>query len=417
MVGSAKRTARGNGGTIMTARAILFDLRSVQPVSSYSFHGGRECCEAILEAVAHRLPANQMVAYYNPLAGIPERTRSLIECRQIELIPARTSAELARRLGDSSFGVHFRCVPPPNEPLHRHNANKTVCVAFGFRAIEMPVDCTERYYARSAARLGRFLLKNSFPGVYRRWRTAQWRRFLLQSTIDTLITISLHSKYSLLAFAGDVTAGDSVLSLYPPPPIVVQPDHVDFGALGTATRKYFLLVSANRWIKNVVRAVQALDSIYTMRPDLDLKTVVLGCPREASFVVPVRNPKQFIFRPYVPHGELQTLYANAFAFIYPTLNEGFGYPPMEAMQYGTPVLASAFSSTPEVCEGAAVYFNPYSVHEIAARILQLVLSPQQWTEYSERGRIRSARMRELQTRDRETLVNMLVAHSGSKDTA
>ena len=65
------------------------------------------------------------------------------------------------------------------------------------------------------------------------------------------------------------------------------------------------------------------------------------------------------------------MYAGAYAFIYPTLNEGFGYPPLEAMKYGVPVITTAFSSIPEICGDAVLYSNPYSIEEIANRILQL----------------------------------------------
>ena len=53
------------------------------------------------------------------------------------------------------------------------------------------------------------------------------------------------------------------------------------------------------------------------------------------------------------------------------MNEGFGYPPLEAMKYGVPVITSSFASIPEVCSDAVLYTNPYSVEEIGIRILQL----------------------------------------------
>ena len=392
----------------MNPKSILFDIRGLQPAATYCFHGGGEHCEAILERAAHRLSPGQMVAYYDPRSGMPERTRELIDCRAIELIPIRSANELDLKLGGVSFGAHFRCVPPFREPMHRHNSEKTVCVAFGFRAIEIAADSMQWYHSRTPGRLGRFLLKCCLPGIYRQWRTAQWRRFLSQSTLDMLITGTCHSKYSLLAFAGDLVPADTVHTLYPPPPIAIQPEPFDFGRWSIAPRRYFLLVSANRWGKNAVRAVQAMDWIYTMQPSLDIKTVVLGCTHEGCFVVPVRNRNRFVFKPYVPHGQLQTLYANAFAFIYPTLNEGFGYPPLDAMRYGTPVLASAISSVPEVCADAASYFDPHSVHEMVARILHLISSPQRWTELSDRGRERFALMQDMQERDLETLVDMLL---------
>lgn len=394
------------GDTFVTKK-LLFDLRPVQFSREYAFHGGRELCEAVLEGVAHHLPPRHLVAYYDPRSEVPGRTRELIDCREIELIPVRSANELNRKLGSVSFGAHFRCVPPPWEPMHRHNSEKTVCVAFGFRTVEMPTDSVEWHYSKTPSRFCKFIIKSCLSGVYRRRCTAQWRQFFSESTLDKLVTISDHSKYLLLAFAGDLVDADSVLTLYPPSPIAVPPEPLEVAAWGITQRRYFLIVSANRWVKNAVRAVQALDWVYTMQPSLDIKTVVLGCPSEGTFMVPVRNPRQFLFRPYIPHGELQALYADAFAFIYPTLSEGFGYPPLDAMRYGTPVLASAISSVPEVCGDAASYFSPFSVREMAARILHIASSPQYWADISERGRARFSVMQAIQQRDRDLLVDML----------
>lgn len=59
-------------------------------------------------------------------------------------------------------------------------------------------------------------------------------------------------------------------------------------------------------------------------------------------------------------------------FVYPSLNEGFGYPPLEAMRYGVPVIASPYSSITETCGGGALYFNPTSIEEIMNRMMMVV---------------------------------------------
>lgn len=69
--------------------------------------------------------------------------------------------------------------------------------------------------------------------------------------------------------------------------------------------------------------------------------------------------------------KLASLYQNAYLFVYPTLNEGFGYPPIEAMQFATPVICSAITSTTEICGDSVLYFNPYSIDEIKNRILMM----------------------------------------------
>jgi len=78
------------------------------------------------------------------------------------------------------------------------------------------------------------------------------------------------------------------------------------------------------------------------------------------------------FLGFVPHSVLRVFYARARAFLFPSLYEGFGLPPLEAMAHGTPVLTSNASSLPEVFEQAALMVNPENVFEIARGIRQIV---------------------------------------------
>jgi glycosyltransferase involved in cell wall biosynthesis len=75
---------------------------------------------------------------------------------------------------------------------------------------------------------------------------------------------------------------------------------------------------------------------------------------------------------FVPDSTLSALYRLASVFAFPSLYEGFGLPPLEAMASGTPVVTSRISSLPEVVGEAAVLVDPYSVEDIAdglARVL------------------------------------------------
>lgn len=75
---------------------------------------------------------------------------------------------------------------------------------------------------------------------------------------------------------------------------------------------------------------------------------------------------------FVPEELLPAAYTGALAYIQPSLNEGFGLPPLEAMACGTPVVASNVSATPEVLGDVALYFEPESVEDIADKISQIV---------------------------------------------
>jgi glycosyltransferase involved in cell wall biosynthesis len=78
------------------------------------------------------------------------------------------------------------------------------------------------------------------------------------------------------------------------------------------------------------------------------------------------------FLGFVPHAVLRVFYSRASAFLFPSLYEGFGLPPLEAMAHGAPVLTSSVSSLPEVFSHAALLVNPENIFEIARGIRQIL---------------------------------------------
>lgn len=81
-----------------------------------------------------------------------------------------------------------------------------------------------------------------------------------------------------------------------------------------------------------------------------------------------KNCKNIIFTDFVPDNELSALYQNSTAYVFPSLYEGFGLPPLEAMQYGVPVISSNATCLPEVLGNNALYFNPQNEQDICSKI-------------------------------------------------
>jgi len=75
---------------------------------------------------------------------------------------------------------------------------------------------------------------------------------------------------------------------------------------------------------------------------------------------------------YVPGEDLPYLYSGAEAFVFPSLWEGFGFPVLEAMKCGTPVITSNVSCLPEIAGGAATLVDPFSIEQIAGAIIALL---------------------------------------------
>ena len=92
-----------------------------------------------------------------------------------------------------------------------------------------------------------------------------------------------------------------------------------------------------------------------------------------------------IFTGFIDDKDKSTLYELADLFVYPSFYEGFGFPPLEAMACGTPVITSNFSSLPEAVGDAAITINPYNIDELA-RAMEMVLTDKKLKDIlTERG--------------------------------
>lgn len=149
-----------------------------------------------------------------------------------------------------------------------------------------------------------------------------------------------------------------------------------------AVAEPFVLYAGNiKPQKNLARLIEAFAVVKAeLRGDPrfgQLKLLVIGddLGKHADLrraVVRTRVREDVRFLGFVPHPVLRVFYARASAFLFPSLYEGFGLPPLEAMAHGTPVLTSNVSSLPEVFSQAALLVNPENVFEIARGIRQIL---------------------------------------------
>lgn len=136
-------------------------------------------------------------------------------------------------------------------------------------------------------------------------------------------------------------------------------------------RGRFVLYAGNiKPHKNLERLIAAFGLVKQRAGHEDLKLIIIGDEvnrygslRRAVEEAGVRQDVRFFG--FVPDRTLASLYRMASAFAFPSLYEGFGLPPLEAMSCGTPVVTSRISSLPEVVGDAAVLVDPYSVRDIA----------------------------------------------------
>jgi glycosyltransferase involved in cell wall biosynthesis len=154
---------------------------------------------------------------------------------------------------------------------------------------------------------------------------------------------------------------------------------------------YLLYVGALHPRKNLPRVLEAFARVRDEAPDKRL--VVVGPPSwGASDVlrqVLARVGDGVTFTGFVSDTDLQALYQGTHALVFPSLYEGFGLPPLEAMGHGTPVITSNVSSLPEVVGDAALLVDPLSVDAIAGAMRRILGDAELRADLSRRGEERS----------------------------
>lgn len=179
----------------------------------------------------------------------------------------------------------------------------------------------------------------------------------------------------------------------PQPDSVVQEFRERFGL----DRSYVLFVGTHEPRKNLDRVIQAYELAVQRTGTEHLLAIagVRGWKDEAAQRALHSSPARDRIRllGYVPDELLPAAYSGADAFVYPSLLEGFGLPPLEAMACGAPVLTSNSTSLPEVVGEAALTVDPLDVEEIAKGLQRLMCDAELRVALAAAGRRRSERFR------------------------
>jgi glycosyltransferase involved in cell wall biosynthesis len=156
-------------------------------------------------------------------------------------------------------------------------------------------------------------------------------------------------------------------------------------------QRYILFVSTIEPRKNLG---VLLDAFAKIRDDYEGSLVVAGKIGWKSEEIAERlKEPRVVHLDYLPPAQLATAYANADLFVFPSLYEGFGFPMLEAMAQGVPVIAARSSSLPEVGADAALYFDPRDANELAALIRRVMHDGMIWQGLIARGRDRAAQFK------------------------
>ncbi|WP_058558173.1 glycosyltransferase family 1 protein [Thiohalocapsa sp. ML1] len=163
----------------------------------------------------------------------------------------------------------------------------------------------------------------------------------------------------------------------------VQADLGTLARYGLSCNGYILALGSLAPHKNLRMLINAAAARKSQHPEL----VIAGGTDARIFSAHGLHPQQgcrFLGR--VSDSELKALYENALALAFPSITEGFGLPPLEAMYCGCPVLASHAGAVPEVCGDAALYTDPQSIGSWASTMEELSSSQELRVTLAARGR-------------------------------
>lgn len=202
----------------------------------------------------------------------------------------------------------------------------------------------------------------AFRAFYRRMTRALIRRS------RELATVSDFSRHDISSFFG-----------VDPQRFKVVPNAVDqrfFDEEGTRPKtlpedRYFLTVSSLARHKNVAGLVTEYRTAHLQNPDLPSLVLVGSGARSFANVDLEEGEDGVVSLGRVSDSELIWLYRNADAFVFPSLYEGFGIPPLEAQACGCPVISSTAASLPEVLRGSALFYEPGVQGSLSNRLHQI----------------------------------------------
>lgn len=235
-----------------------------------------------------------------------------------------------------------------------------------------------------------------FPGKkMNSWSHRKAYEFVLNRAVKhatRIVCVSGHTKKDLLDVTGVDSAKTEIIYEGVDEQFKPRPDKEaikDMIKKYGITRDYMLYTGVWRSHKNVVNLIK---SFALLKEDGFEPQLVITGEEDPYYPEVKRTVKELglehdvIFPGMVPEDELVALYQAAHIYSFPSLYEGFGLPPLEAMRCGTPVAAASSSCIPEICgEGNAVYFDPLDPEDMANQIRKLWHNDELRKEVRERG--------------------------------
>ena len=342
-------------------KKILFDLLSAQPIGNTKFHGAGEYIKAIFKNITEKfINECEIIVFYNKDAFIDDWIKKILNDKSIKTYDIKKTEDINLIFKQEKIDVFYSGMP---YNLKRNYIPKDICIIgtiHGLRQIEKDLDEYSYLYTEKH----RFIINKIKMITRYEFKRRKKNYSNVIQILDKIICDSEHTKYSICNYYPEVSM-DKVEVFYAPNKEISNTEEI---SKEISNEKFILIISANRWIKNSYRAIQAIDGLFSDGRLKDYKIKVVG-GLSTKIKKRIKHIEKCEILDYVSTEKLEELYKSCDIFIYPSLNEGFGLPPLEAMKYGKTCVVSAVTSLPEICGDAVYYINPYDINEMRTRIL------------------------------------------------
>jgi glycosyltransferase involved in cell wall biosynthesis len=370
---------------------LLFNLQETQPFGSSIRHGGGKNGEVVFKRMVER--GLEVCAVYDSRRWFNPEVQDIINANHINLIDSNISS-IETIIKNNKIKKYYTPL------VNRRSVGDYDCEIFGqihgLRQLETPNDFYQIYYKpyRNILHYARqVILGNYYKNVEMRFFTKLFNNKQFHPFV-----VSNHTANAIKVYYPQMK--DSEIPVFYSPPIL----NGKIIKERKSNEKYFLIVSASISYKNALRAIKALDNLFSNGFLSEFKVKIAGALSSNSYRYKIKCITRFEFLGYVEDNALAQLYHDAYCLIYPSLNEGFGSPPLEAMQYGVPILLSAISAIPEIAGCGGVYFCPFCVEEIMNRIL-MISDKKTHQSFSDEARKRFSVVYQKQCTDLERLID------------
>lgn len=231
---------------------------------------------------------------------------------------------------------------------------KVVFVVHGARIFEKPYSEDAYLYFTGISKIKVFILSKIFNNILKN-RTAKYIQAIDEISNAEILSPSVHTKYVLRQLV------NTQVKVFPPFWKKYDGELINIKNLPS---NYILVLGGDRWVKNTRRLIEIFIKLKNQGFLINMSLVVVGLEKQEM-------REDIVYFGYLNSGELHFLYKHCSASAFLSYNEGFGYPPMDALSWGKPVLCTSVSAPNLIYHTGIIFCDPNNNIEIGSRLLYL----------------------------------------------